>query len=65
MFLEPVRLYRAMRQEVADDGRALPLDAVLRAARGQRRDHRHLGRHDLETLRAASRTRQARDRAPR
>jgi pyruvate dehydrogenase E1 component beta subunit len=26
MFLEPVRLYRAMRQEVADDGQALPLD---------------------------------------
>ncbi len=26
MFLEPVRLYRAVRQEVADDGRALPLD---------------------------------------
>ena len=26
VFLEPVRLYRAMRQEVNDDGRALPLD---------------------------------------
>ncbi len=26
VFLEPVRLYRAMRQEVSDDGRALPLD---------------------------------------
>src|ERR1035438_6227831 len=26
MFLEPVRLYRAMRQEVTDDGKALPLD---------------------------------------
>jgi 2-oxoisovalerate dehydrogenase E1 component beta subunit len=34
MFLEPSRLYRAMRQEVSDDGRALPLDRcfVLRAA---------------------------------
>src|SRR5258707_886963 len=29
MFLEPVRLYRAMRQEVNDDGRALPLDACF------------------------------------
>jgi 2-oxoisovalerate dehydrogenase E1 component beta subunit len=26
MFLEPVRLYRAMRQDVTDDGQALPLD---------------------------------------
>ena len=26
MFLEPARLYRSMRQEVTDDGRALPLD---------------------------------------
>jgi 2-oxoisovalerate dehydrogenase E1 component beta subunit len=33
MFLEPVRLYRAMRQEVTDDGEALPLDRcfILRA----------------------------------
>ena len=32
IFLEPVRLYRAMRQEVVDDGRPLPLDqcSVLR-----------------------------------
>src|SRR5262249_59923968 len=26
VFLEPVRLYRLVRQEVADDGQALPLD---------------------------------------
>ena len=33
VFLEPVRLYRLVRQEVADDGQALPLDVcyVLRA----------------------------------
>src|SRR5882762_8904663 len=33
IFLEPARLYRLMRQEVADDGQALPLDRcyVLRA----------------------------------
>ena len=33
MFLEPVRLYRAMRQDVTDDGQALPLDRcfILRA----------------------------------
>jgi pyruvate dehydrogenase E1 component beta subunit len=29
VFLEPVRLYRAARQEVADDGRALPLDTAF------------------------------------
>jgi pyruvate dehydrogenase E1 component beta subunit len=29
IFLEPVRLYRAVRQEVGDDGRALPLDACF------------------------------------
>jgi pyruvate dehydrogenase E1 component beta subunit len=33
IFIEPVRLYRLVRQEVADDGQALPLDVcyVLRA----------------------------------
>jgi pyruvate dehydrogenase E1 component beta subunit len=29
IFLEPVRLYRAVRQEVGDDGRALPLDVCF------------------------------------
>ncbi len=29
MFLEPTRLYRASRQEVPDDGRALPLDRAF------------------------------------
>jgi 2-oxoisovalerate dehydrogenase E1 component subunit beta len=29
MFLEPARLYRAVRQEIADDGEALPLDRAF------------------------------------
>ncbi|MGH6945180.1 MAG: alpha-ketoacid dehydrogenase subunit beta [Geminicoccaceae bacterium] len=35
IFLEPTRIYRAVRQEVADDGQALPLDTcfVLREGR--------------------------------
>jgi pyruvate dehydrogenase E1 component beta subunit len=35
LFLEPTRLYRALREEVADDGEALPLDAgfVVREGR--------------------------------
>ncbi len=46
MFLEPVRLYRAMRQEVSDDGRGAAARRVLRSARRLRRDPRHLGRND-------------------
>jgi len=34
MFLEPVRLYRLVRQEVADDGEALPLDVCFRLREG-------------------------------
>jgi 2-oxoisovalerate dehydrogenase E1 component beta subunit len=34
MFLEPVRLYRLVRQEVADDGTALPLDLCFRLREG-------------------------------
>jgi 2-oxoisovalerate dehydrogenase E1 component beta subunit len=34
MFLEPVRLYRLLRQEVADDGQALPLDVCFRLREG-------------------------------
>ena len=54
IFLEPVRLYRAMRQEVQDDGRALPLDAsfVLRA--GDDVTIVTWGATTLETLRAAA-----------
>ncbi len=54
MFLEPVRLYRAMRQEVADDGLALPLDrcAILRA--GNDVTIVTWGAMTQETLRAAA-----------
>jgi 2-oxoisovalerate dehydrogenase E1 component beta subunit len=34
MFLEPTRLYRLVRQEVADDGQALPLDTCFRLREG-------------------------------
>lgn len=34
MFLEPVRLYRLMKQEVVDDGQALPLDVCFRLREG-------------------------------
>jgi len=34
MFLEPARLYRLVRQEVADDGQALPLDVCFRLREG-------------------------------
>lgn len=34
MFLEPTRLYRLVRQEVADDGTALPLDLCFRLREG-------------------------------
>ena len=34
MFLEPVRLYRLVRQELADDGQALPLDVCFRLREG-------------------------------
>ncbi|MFO0996949.1 MAG: alpha-ketoacid dehydrogenase subunit beta [Alphaproteobacteria bacterium] len=35
IFLEPKRLYRALREEVADDGRALPLDRCFVARDGR------------------------------
>src|SRR6266403_1305528 len=51
MFLEPVRLYRAMRQEVNDDGRALPLDScfILREVS----DLATLSPIDIETILAS------------
>jgi pyruvate dehydrogenase E1 component beta subunit len=54
MFLEPVRLYRAMRQDVADDGLALPLDrcSILRA--GNDVTIVTWGAMTQETLRAAA-----------
>ncbi len=52
IFLEPVRLYRAMRQEVADDGRALPLDAAFTLREGTDVTIVTWGAMMLETLRA-------------
>ena len=54
MFLEPVRLYRAVRQDVTDDGQALPLDRcyVLRA--GNDVTIVTWGAMTQETLRAAA-----------
>jgi pyruvate dehydrogenase E1 component beta subunit len=54
MFLEPVRLYRAMRQEVSDDGRALPLDRCFVLRAGGDVTLVTWGAMTLETLRAAA-----------
>jgi pyruvate dehydrogenase E1 component beta subunit len=54
MFLEPVRLYRAMRQEVADDGRALPLDRCFILREGSDVTLVTWGAMTQETLRAAT-----------
>jgi len=35
VFLEPTRLYRLFRQEVLDDGEALPLDACFVSREGR------------------------------
>ena len=53
MFLEPVRLYRAMRQEVSDDGEALPLDRCFILREGSDVTLVTWGAMTLETLRAA------------
>ena len=54
MFLEPVRLYRAMRQEVADDGVALPLDRCFVLREGGDVTIVTWGAMTLETLRAVA-----------
>jgi 2-oxoisovalerate dehydrogenase E1 component beta subunit len=54
MFLEPVRLYRAMRQEVTDDGQALPLDVCFTLREGTDLTMVTWGAMTLETLRAAA-----------
>jgi len=54
MFLEPVRLYRAMRQEVVDNGRALPLDACFVLREGTDVTIVTWGAMTLETLRAVA-----------
>jgi pyruvate dehydrogenase E1 component beta subunit len=53
MFLEPVRLYRAMRQEVSDSGEALPLDRCFILREGNDLSVVTWGAMTLETLRAA------------
>jgi len=54
MFLEPVRLYRALRQEVSDDGQALPLDVCITLREGGDVTIVTWGAMILETLRAAA-----------
>ena len=54
MFLEPARLYRAMRQEVSDDGRALPLDRCFVLRQGNDVTVVTWGAMTLETLQAAT-----------
>ena len=54
MFLEPVRLYRAMRQEVADDGQALPLDRCFILREGSDVTIVTWGAMTMETLRAGA-----------
>jgi pyruvate dehydrogenase E1 component beta subunit len=54
MFLEPVRLYRAMRQEVPDDGRALPLDRCVVLREGGDVTLVTWGAMTQDTLRAAA-----------
>ena len=53
MFLEPVRLYRAVRQEVTDDGVALPLDRCCILREGTDVTLVTWGAMTLDTLRAA------------
>ena len=54
MFLEPARLYRAMRQEVIDDGSALPLDRCFILREGSDVTLVTWGAMTVETLRAAA-----------
>jgi pyruvate dehydrogenase E1 component beta subunit len=53
MFLEPVRLYRLVKQEVADDGQALPLDVCFKLREGSDVTLVTWGAMTVETLRAA------------
>ena len=45
VFLEPTRLYRAAKENVADDGKALPLDRCFVLREGQGPHDRHVGRN--------------------
>ena len=53
MFLEPVRLYRLVSQDIADDGQALPLDVCYRLREGHDATIVTWGAMTFETLRAA------------
>lgn len=53
IFLEPVRLYRLVRQEVADDGHALPLDVCFRLREGTDVTIVTWGAMTFEVMRAA------------
>jgi 2-oxoisovalerate dehydrogenase E1 component beta subunit len=53
IFLEPVRLYRLVRQEVADDGQALPLDVCYILREGTDVTLVTWGAMTFETMRAA------------
>lgn len=53
VFLEPKRIYRAIREEVADDGEALPLDQCFRLREGNDVTLVTWGAMTMETLEAA------------
>jgi 2-oxoisovalerate dehydrogenase E1 component beta subunit len=55
VFLEPTRLYRAAREDVADDGQALPLDRCFVLREGQHITLVTWGAMVVETLGAAER----------
>jgi len=55
VFMEPKRLYRALRQEVADDGQALPLDRSFTLREGRDVTLVSWGAMLVETLAAADR----------
>ncbi len=54
MFLAPARLYRAVRQEVVDDGRGLPLDSAFILREGTDLTIVTWGAMTVEALRAAA-----------
>jgi pyruvate dehydrogenase E1 component beta subunit len=58
VFLEPKRLYRALREEVADDGEALPLDRCFTLREGRDLTIVTWGATTLEALSAADRLEQ-------
>ncbi|HEY4212876.1 MAG TPA: alpha-ketoacid dehydrogenase subunit beta [Steroidobacteraceae bacterium] len=59
IFLEPVRLYRLVKQEIADDGQALPLDVCFRLREGTDVTLVTWGAMTLEALRAAEQLEQS------